>query len=73
MKNYKYFWNLSRIFNMTALILAAINGYKEIVELLIRQENIDINMTDIMNHKHFIKFESNFFFIILKNMNISGI
>ena len=37
---------------MTALILAAINGYKEIVELLIRQENTDINMTDIINQKH---------------------
>ena len=28
------------------------NGHKEIVELLIRQEGIDINIKDILNQKH---------------------
>ena len=45
-------WNLTRTFNYTALIYAAIGGHKEIVELLIRQEGIDINIQDILNQKH---------------------
>ena len=48
----KYLWNLTRIFNWTALICAAYKGHKEIVELLIRQEGIDINIQDILNQKH---------------------
>ena len=31
---------------------AAENGHKEIVELLLRQKDIDINMKDILNRKH---------------------
>ena len=31
---------------------AASNGNKEIVELLLRQEGIDINIQDISNQKH---------------------
>ena len=37
-----YLWNLTRTFNRTALICAAYEGDKEIVELLISQEGIDI-------------------------------
>ena len=47
-----YLWNLTRTFNHTALILAARAGRKEIVELLIRQEGININIQDILNQKH---------------------
>ena len=47
-------WNLIRAFNKAALIHAVINGNKEIVELLLRQENIDINIRDILNHQIFI-------------------
>ena len=54
-------WNLTGTFNYTALILAASKGYKEIVELLIKQEGIDINIQDILNKKKFIMFKSNFF------------
>ena len=42
-------WNLTRTFNDTALTLAAERGHKEIVELLIRQEGIDINIQGILN------------------------
>ena len=42
-------WNLTRTFNRTALIYAAWKGRKEIVELLIRQEGIDINIQGILN------------------------
>ena len=45
-------WNLTRTFNRTALICAASEGHKEIVELLISQEGIDINIQDILNQKH---------------------
>ena len=45
-------WYLTRKFNYAALIWAAIEGHKEIVELLIRQEFIDINIQDIFNQKH---------------------
>ena len=44
--------NLTRKFNWTALIYAASGGHKEIVELLLRQEGIDINIQDILNQKH---------------------
>ena len=47
-----YLWNLTRTFNDTALICAASEGHKEIVELLIRQEGIDINIRGILNQKH---------------------
>ena len=58
----KYFWNSSLAFNMTALIYAVSEGHLEIVELLIRQEDIDINMKDIINQKHLL--ESNLFFFM---------
>ena len=45
-------WNLSLGINKTALILAALEGNKEIVELLLRQKDIDINLKDITNQKH---------------------
>ena len=45
-------WNLTQTFNRTALIHAAIEGYKEIVELLISQEGNDINMRDFLKQKH---------------------
>ena len=64
-ENLNYLWNLTRTFNSTALIYAAIRGHKEIVELLIRQEGIDINIQDILNQKH-LSNSIIFFFIILK-------
>ena len=48
-ENLKYLQNLTRTFNYTALIYASRDGYKEIVELLIRQEGIDINKKNILN------------------------
>ena len=47
--NLNYLWNLTRTFNSTALICAAYEGHKEIVELLLRQEGIDINIQNILN------------------------
>ena len=46
------YWSLTRTFNDTALIHAAEKGHKEIVELLISQEGIDINSQNILNQKH---------------------
>lgn len=40
-------WNLASTFNRTALIYAASENNKEIVELLLKQEGIDININDI--------------------------
>ena len=45
-------WNLTRTINETALICAIRNGNKEIVELLIKQEGIDVNIQDISNQKY---------------------
>ena len=45
-------WILTETLNYTALILAASVGYKEIVELLMRQNDIDINIKPILNLKH---------------------
>ena len=45
-------WNLTWIFYYSALICAAEEGHKEIVELLISQEGIDINIKGILNQKH---------------------
>ena len=47
-----YLWNLTRIFNITALIWAVWKGHKEIVEVLMKQEGIDINIQDISIPKH---------------------
>ena len=49
-------WNLIQTFDMRALNFAAKKGYKEIVEMLLRQEDIDINAQEILNHKKFMKF-----------------
>ena len=46
-ENLNYLWNLTRTFNDTSLILAVLKGHKEIVELLLRQEGIDINIQGI--------------------------
>ena len=43
---------MNDLWNLTALILTAEEGHKEIVELLIRQKGIDINIQDILNQKH---------------------
>ena len=51
-ENLNGLWNLTQTFNNTALIYAAFGGYKEIVELLLRQEGIDINIQDILHQKH---------------------
>lgn len=60
-ENMNDLWNLTRTFNRTALILAAMKDHKEIVELLLRQEGIGINSQDILNQKNpFIIFKSNF-------------
>lgn len=40
-----------KTFDRTALILAAANGYTEIVRLLLSQESIDVNIKDILK-KH---------------------
>ena len=56
-----FLWNLIWIFNYSALILATVSGCIEIVELLLKQEEIDINSKTIWNHKKFIEFKSNFF------------
>ena len=45
-------WNLTQTFNKTILINAAANSNKEIVELLLRQERVDVNMKDILNQSH---------------------
>ena len=37
---------------MTALMWSTFNNHKEIVELLLRQEGIDINFQDILNQKN---------------------
>ena len=52
------FW---MIYDNTALIYAAKYGYKEIVELLLKQEGIDINIKNILNQKHSWYFKYNFF------------
>ena len=51
-ENLNSLWNFTPTFNETALICAAWRGHKEIVELLLRQEGIDINIQDILNQKH---------------------
>ena len=45
-------WDLTRLFNMTALIIATLFGQTEIVELLLEQEGIDINIKDIWNQEY---------------------
>ena len=57
-------WNLTRTFNSTALTCASLKGYKEIVELLLSQGDIEINNQDVLNQETFIVFKSNFFHTI---------
>ena len=72
LKNWIIYEIQHETFNNTALVWAAENGHKEIVELLIRQEGIDINIKDILNQKH--SWNSNLTFLIwLKNWMIYGI
>ena len=47
------------IYDNTALIYAAKYGYKEIVELLLKQEGIDINIKNIL-FKAIHKIKNNF-------------
>ena len=47
MQNNDNSWNLSRIFNITALMCAALNGNLETVRELISHPNIDINIGSI--------------------------
>ena len=51
---------------MTALIIAAYNGHKEIVELLVRQEGIGINIKGILNQEYSL-YSNHIFFIVLQN------
>ena len=50
--NLNDFWDFLLTFNETALICAVSEGKTEIVELLLKQEGIDINMKDILNQNH---------------------
>ena len=52
LKKLNFLWNLTRTFNSTALMCAVRGGHKEIVELLLRQEGINVNIQDILNQKH---------------------
>ena len=52
---------LTRAFNKTGLKWLDFIYQTEIVELLLKQESIDINMKDILNHKILIIFKSDFF------------
>lgn len=45
-------WNSNWIFNFTPLSYAAFKGQKEIVELLLSQEGIDINCKTILIHNY---------------------
>ena len=64
--------NLTRTFNKTALIHATEIGYREIVEILLRQEDIDVNILDILNQRHSL--DSNpTFSIVLKFWMVYGI
>lgn len=45
-------WDSIPTFDDTALILAAENGHKEIVRLLLTQEDININAKNIWNHNY---------------------
>ena len=50
-KIYDDLWYLTLSFNNTGLIYAVYGNHREIVELLLRQEGIDINMKDFFNQK----------------------
>ena len=62
-------WNLTQTFNWPVLFFAANDGHVKMVELLLRQEGIDINDQDILNQKTFIKFKTKFFFHSIENLN----
>lgn len=50
-------WNLSQAFNYTALIHAVNMNKVKIVELLLKNEGIDVNIKDILNQKKKIIYE----------------
>ena len=54
-------WNSIRTFNETALIVAIKNDYADIVEILLKQNGIDVNMKDILNQKHLQNYNLTFF------------
>lgn len=60
--HFNHLWNLSQIFNITSLMLAAQNDNADAVQLLLAHEGIDANIQDIWNIKTFMKFKSIFFF-----------
>lgn len=47
-------WNLNPTFNQTALIIAVEKKYKDIAELLLRHEGINVNKKDILNQRHLL-------------------
>ena len=48
------------------MILAAKNGCKDVAELLLTQDGIDINMKGILKPKELMVFKPNFFYVIIK-------
>ena len=67
-----YLWNKTSMFNFTALMWAAYDGFIEIVDHLLLHEGIDINIKNILISKSFMIFKNylffnNIFFIILWN------
>ena len=49
---YNGLWNSICVFNDTALLFAVKNGHADIVEILLRYKDIDVNIKDILNQKH---------------------
>ena len=56
-------WNLNPTFNQTALIIAVEKKYKDIAELLLRHEGINVNKKDILNQSHSQNSNLSFFHI----------
>lgn len=56
LKIWMVYWILTQKIKKKALIYAVLNGYKEIVELLLKQNGIDVNIKDILKFEIFIKF-----------------
>ena len=51
-KNLNDLWNFTPTFNKTAFFQAASGGHKETVEILLKQEGIDINMKSVLNQQY---------------------
>lgn len=45
-------WDSFRTFNWTILIYASNNGFRKVVELLLKRKDIDISIKDIINQNH---------------------